>query len=512
MRERNVTRRRKVDGLPELTSTLMSGNSPLGATSTSDTDFHSRRNNDANRTAELQNDFHPPPRVQHDLGTFSIHNTAGSGPHSQLRVNEPGDQYEEEADRVAADVIASGTQNVPTASADPAAGMSQRSNGGGGRQLDPETRAYMEPRFGHDFGNVRLFVDSDAAASARSLDAHAYTLGTDIFMDSRHYSPGTESGKRLLAHELTHVVQQRGVDPNTRPSRTSHPRGPIDGKIQTRVVTPMIQRQQAVADPPQAAPAQVTAPTRFRPPAGVGGRKIGNGVIEDIGSTVALVQEIERILHPAFKAGGSQALATIRSAYSNDNVKQNATNMIQGTALVCGPFTGENQADNYRGDISVSASLGPLVFERADQAALTTASQSLASSSATGGITTGVQGTVGVQGTAGSGGNGAPSQSGQVSGQVQVSQQQAQASTAGMGGATTRTVAAPPGSVLFSTSLTYTITHTFHWDPGTGWSIASLGLVPLVAAFMKRDDTWGPYTAVEQGVKVRYPGLDCPPE
>jgi hypothetical protein len=81
-----------------------------------------------------------------------------------------------------------------------------------------------------------------------------------------------------------------------------------------------------------------------------------------------------------------------------------------------------------------------------------------------------------------------------------------------MGGATTRTVTAPPGSVLFSTSLTYTITHTFHWDPGTGWSIASLGLVPLVAAFEQRDHTWGGYTATGSGVKIRFPGLDCPPE
>jgi hypothetical protein len=186
--------------------------------------------------------------------------------------------------------------------------------------------------------------------------------------------------------------------------------------------------------------------------------------------------------------------------------------MIQGTALICGPFTGENKTDNYRGDVSVSASMGPLTFERADQAALATAAQSAATQNASGGITTGVTGTLGVKGGGGSGGNGAPSQSGEVSGQVAVSQQQTQTNTAGMAGTTTRTVAAPPGSVLFTTSLTYTITHTFHWDPGTGWSIASLGLVPLVASFMERDGTWGPYTAQASGVKVRFPGLDCPPE
>jgi hypothetical protein len=69
-------------------------------------------------------------------------------------------------------------------------------------------RAFFEPRFGKDFSQVRLHTDPQAAASAKSLNASAYTIGTDIAFASGHYAPGTDSGKRLLAHELTHVVQQ----------------------------------------------------------------------------------------------------------------------------------------------------------------------------------------------------------------------------------------------------------------------------------------------------------------
>ena len=68
----------------------------------------------------------------------------------------------------------------------------------------------MESRFGHDFSRVRIHADSRAAESARAVDAQAYTVGRDVVFGSGQYSPGTGEGKRLLAHELTHVVQQRG--------------------------------------------------------------------------------------------------------------------------------------------------------------------------------------------------------------------------------------------------------------------------------------------------------------
>lgn len=79
----------------------------------------------------------------------------------------------------------------------------------GGQPLDAETRAYMEPRFGFDFSRVRIHADSQAADAARSVNAHAYTLGSSVVFGAGRYAPATGEGRRLLAHELTHVVQQQ---------------------------------------------------------------------------------------------------------------------------------------------------------------------------------------------------------------------------------------------------------------------------------------------------------------
>ncbi len=86
---------------------------------------------------------------------------------------------------------------------------------GGGAPLDTETRADMETRFGHDFGDVRVHTDGAAHDSAKSVHAQAYTVGSNIVFQRDKYDPGSEGGKHMLAHELTHVVQQRS--------------GPVDG-------------------------------------------------------------------------------------------------------------------------------------------------------------------------------------------------------------------------------------------------------------------------------------------
>lgn len=77
-----------------------------------------------------------------------------------------------------------------------------------GRPLDAATRNFMEPRFGYDFSSVRVHSDARAAESARSVNALAYTVGRDIVVQPQHYKPEASEGKRLLAHELTHVLQQ----------------------------------------------------------------------------------------------------------------------------------------------------------------------------------------------------------------------------------------------------------------------------------------------------------------
>ncbi len=78
-----------------------------------------------------------------------------------------------------------------------------------GRPLEASTRGVMEQRFGHDFSRVRVHDDSHAAASARAVDARAYTAGSQIVFGEGQYAPGKGAGQHLLAHELTHVVQQK---------------------------------------------------------------------------------------------------------------------------------------------------------------------------------------------------------------------------------------------------------------------------------------------------------------
>jgi hypothetical protein len=79
-----------------------------------------------------------------------------------------------------------------------------------GRPLDAATRAFIEPRFGHDFAGVRVHTDRQAAESAAAVGALAYTIGQHVVFGAGQYAPGTATGQRLLAHELAHVLQQTG--------------------------------------------------------------------------------------------------------------------------------------------------------------------------------------------------------------------------------------------------------------------------------------------------------------
>lgn len=77
-----------------------------------------------------------------------------------------------------------------------------------GQRLDANTRAFFEPRFAYDFSHVRVHTDSKAAESAQAVNALAYTVGRDVVFGAGQYAPGTRYGQKLLAHELTHTIQQ----------------------------------------------------------------------------------------------------------------------------------------------------------------------------------------------------------------------------------------------------------------------------------------------------------------
>jgi Domain of unknown function (DUF4157) len=84
-----------------------------------------------------------------------------------------------------------------------------------GQPLDTATRAFMEPRFGHDFSGVRVHTDTKAAESAQAVDALAYTVGRDVVFEDGQFCPHNSAGREIIAHELTHVVQQQFYPPTS---------------------------------------------------------------------------------------------------------------------------------------------------------------------------------------------------------------------------------------------------------------------------------------------------------
>lgn len=179
--------------------------------------------------------YHPVVHLQRNHGNQAVQRLVRSGAiRAKLRVNGPGDLYEQEADRVAeqvmrmSDPIANGrkvnsgqleeeeeilqTREASGGTSEVSPNIEAQINSvrGGGQPLPKSVRNFFEPRFGADFGQVRVHTDDVAEQSAQDLNAHAYTVGRNIVFDAGSFAPGTQEGRRLLAHELTHVVQQGG--------------------------------------------------------------------------------------------------------------------------------------------------------------------------------------------------------------------------------------------------------------------------------------------------------------
>jgi hypothetical protein len=143
---------------------------------------------------------------------------------TKLAVSEPGDRYEQEADRVADQVLAAPAHAAIEVAAPhiqrfagTTTGHTQQSPASvdrvlasRGRPLDTALRQDMESRFNHDFSAVRVHSGTGAELSAAEVNAQAYTVGHDIVFGPGQFAPGTVQGRRLVAHELTHVVQQSG--------------------------------------------------------------------------------------------------------------------------------------------------------------------------------------------------------------------------------------------------------------------------------------------------------------
>jgi hypothetical protein len=154
---------------------------------------------------------------------------------AKLTVDSPDDEYEREADKVA-DAVTRAPASSVQRQAEPeeeeeeeeeeiqpklsenqpqmvSEGLEASINAarGSGQSLPSSVRTSLEPQFRHDFGLVHIHTDTEADRLVKQLGAQAFTIGNDIFFREGTYQPGSDSGKRLIAHELTHVVQQSAV-------------------------------------------------------------------------------------------------------------------------------------------------------------------------------------------------------------------------------------------------------------------------------------------------------------
>ncbi len=164
------------------------------------------------------------PRFGHDFSWIPTHHPVVGVIQTKLAINKPGDEFEQEADRIADQVLAASAHATvsgalpriqrfagqPARQADPAPASVDRVLAGSGRPLDTTLQQDMGQRFGHDFSRVRVHSGGAAEQSAREVNAHAYTVGHNIVFGAGQFAPRTNTGRRLLAHELTHVVQQSG--------------------------------------------------------------------------------------------------------------------------------------------------------------------------------------------------------------------------------------------------------------------------------------------------------------
>jgi hypothetical protein len=188
--------------------------------------------------------------LQRTVGNRAVQRLLRSGIlQAKLRIGQPpGDVYEQEADRVADEVMRMAepqavsqedahiqqacegceeeelrrqpeeeeeeellqTKEMSGQNAETTPDLESHINAirGGGQPLAESERSFFEPRFGRDFGQVRVHTDNNAAEMARMVNARAFTVGQDVVFGAGQYEPGTSTGKMLLGHELTHVVQQ----------------------------------------------------------------------------------------------------------------------------------------------------------------------------------------------------------------------------------------------------------------------------------------------------------------
>lgn len=235
-----------------------------------------------------------------------------------------------------------------------------------GQPLDAKLRADLEPRLGNDFSHVRVHTDSRAAASVRAFDARAYAIGRNIVFGAGHYAPATDRGRRLLAHELTHVAQQGQARGMVSPSTTAHARSEAEAR----------QAARAVLDPTVVGPLPISpAPVAVAPDNGKSRQpfKISDTDMQNLQSTVRQLMDLvddktkERILRNDTVAVGLvvDSDGDLTTVYT---VAQNRTYpSLRAAADKLGVtrWTATPRAEG-RGEVGAPGDAEQLMFEAAD--------------------------------------------------------------------------------------------------------------------------------------------------
>jgi hypothetical protein len=195
-----------------------------------------KNSNFGNQKNGVEHSVSPAERILHlqsIAGNQAVQTLIKSGAlQAKLKVSHPNDMYEQEADRMAKQVMRISepkvqlkctgcnkdekdilqtkkvSKHIPVTQDQDVPPVIHEVLRSPGQPLDPVIRTFMEPRFEYDFSKVRVRSEEQAAASAEAINAHAYTVGQEIVFADGKYAPGTDEGKELIAHELTHVVQQ----------------------------------------------------------------------------------------------------------------------------------------------------------------------------------------------------------------------------------------------------------------------------------------------------------------
>ena len=260
---------------------------------------------------------------------------APSAPQAGLVIGATGDPLERDADRIATHVLAApansavggapphirraGEQRLHTAASAPASVGRALANAG--TPLAPGLRQDMERRFGHDFSRVRVHLDAGAAQSASEVQARAYTAGHDVVFAAGRFAPATEAGRRLIAHELTHVLQQSGNGPVRAIQRADDPAAPAAAPGVPSAVPPSAPRVDAPATKSEICPSCLCTPDHITRLDAARGR--ASSVFGRAAAQLRTTEpEVGRLFEASFGPGSADAGTMSKTAALFDGAKQ----------------------------------------------------------------------------------------------------------------------------------------------------------------------------------------------